>query len=253
MLKQERQQIILDLLEQRKIIKISDLTNVIDVTEMTIRRDLKELEKANLLTRIHGGAKLSEDNDVLLIELSHIEKKQMNLNEKQAIASLAANEIKEGEVIFLGAGTTLELVYDFLTVKHATILTNSIFVFNKFQFDSRFELILIGGSYRPITGAFYGSITSTMLRDIHVDKAFIGVNAIQKNSLYNANADEGIIERLVLDNASKSYILADNSKFNQKAFYHFYDLSLADVLLTDRQFSEQLLADYSPFITIKQA
>lgn len=253
MLKQERQQIILDLLEQRKIIKISDLTNVIDVTEMTIRRDLKELEKANLLTRIHGGAKLSEDNDVLLIELSHIEKKQMNLNEKQAIASLAANEIKEGEVIFLGAGTTLELVYDFLTVKHATILTNSIFVFNKFQFDSRFELILIGGSYRPITGAFYGSITSTMLRDIHVDKAFIGVNAIHKNSLYNANADEGIIERLVLDNASKSYILADNSKFNQKAFYHFYDLSLADVLLTDRQFSEQLLADYSPFITIKQA
>lgn len=253
MLKEERQQIILDLLDQRKIIRISDLTNVIDVTEMTIRRDLKELEEYNLLTRIHGGAKLSEDNDVLPIELSHIEKKQLNLNEKQEIASLAANEIKDGEVIFLGAGTTLELVYDFLTVKHAIILTNSIFVFNKFQFDPHFELILIGGNYRPLTGAFYGSITSTMLRDIHVDKAFIGVNAIHQNSLYNANADEGIIERLVLDNAGKAYILADNSKFNQKAFYHFYDLSLADMLLTDSQFSKQLLTDYSQFITIKQS
>lgn len=253
MLKEERQQIILDLLDQRKIIKISDLTNVIDVTEMTIRRDLKELEQHNLLTRIHGGAKLSDDNDVLPIELSHIEKKQLNLKEKLDIAALAAKEIKDGEVIFLGAGTTLELVYDFLKIKHATILTNSIFVFNKFQYDPRFELILIGGNYRPLTGAFYGSLTNTMLRDIHVDKAFIGVNAIHKNSLYNANADEGIIERLILDNASKTYILADNSKFNQKAFYHFYDLSLADMLLTDSQFSKQLLADYSAYIAIKQA
>lgn len=253
MLKEERQQIILDLLDQRKIIKISDLTNVIDVTEMTIRRDLKELEQHNLLTRIHGGAKLSDDNDVLPIELSHIEKKQLNLKEKLEIATLAANEIKDGEIIFLGAGTTLELVYDFLKIKHATILTNSIFVFNKFQFDSRFELILIGGNYRPLTGAFYGSLTNTMLRDIHVDKAFIGVNAIHKNSLYNANADEGIIERLILDNASKTYILADNSKFNQKAFYHFYDLSLADILLTDSQFSKQLLSDYSAYVAIKQA
>lgn len=253
MLKEERQQVILDLLDQRKIIKISDLTTVIDVTEMTIRRDLKELEQHNLLTRIHGGAMFAEGNDVLPIELSHIEKKQLNLNEKQEIASLAANEINDGDVIFLGAGTTLELVYDFLKIKHAIILTNSIFVFNKFQFDSRFELILIGGNYRPLTGAFYGSITSTMLRDIHVDKAFIGVNAIHQNSLYNANADEGIIERLVLENAGRTYILADNSKFNQKAFYHFYDLSLADMLLTDSQFSEKLLTNYSQFITIKRA
>lgn len=253
MLKEERQQIILNLLDQRKIIRIADLTSVIDVTEMTIRRDLKELEENNLLTRIHGGAKLAEDNDVLPIELSHIEKKQLNLNEKQEIAALAANEINTGDVVFLGAGSTIELVYDFLTIKHATILTNSIFVFNKFQFDERFELILIGGSYRPLTGAFYGSLTSTMLRDIHVDKAFIGVNAIHENSLYNANADEGIIERLVLENAGKTYILADNSKFNQKAFYHFYDLSLSDTLLTDSQFSKKLLADYSQYITIKQA
>lgn len=253
MLKEERHQIILALLDEKKIVKISDLTRVIDVTEMTIRRDLKVLEQHNLLTRIHGGAKLSEENDVLPIELSHIEKKQMNLKEKQEIAALAAAEINDGEVIFLGAGTTLELVYSFLTVKHATILTNSIFVFNKFQFDPRFELLLIGGYYRPLTGAFYGSMTNNMLRDIHVDKAFIGVNAIHQNSLYNANADEGIIERLVLENASKTFILADHSKFNQKAFYHFYDLTLADVLLTDSQFSEQFLTDYTDYIEIKRA
>lgn len=253
MLKEERQQIILELLDKKKIIRISDVTNLIEVTEMTIRRDLKELEQSNLLTRIHGGAKLSDENDILPIELSHIEKKQLNLDEKQKIASLAASEINEGDIVFLGAGTTLELVYDFLTINQATILTNSIFVFNKFQFDPRFELILIGGNYRALTGAFYGSITSTMLGDIHVDKAFIGVNAIQQNSLYNDNADEGIIERLVLDNANKSYILADHSKFNQKAFYHFYDLSSADMLLTDSQFSKQMLSDYSKYIDITQA
>lgn len=251
MLKEERQQKILELLEQRKIIRITDVTILLNVTDMTIRRDLKELEDKNLLTRIHGGAKLAEINETLPQELSHIEKQHLNLSEKQEIAQLVAEEILDGDVVFIGAGTTLELVYDYLTVNTATILTNSIFVFNKFQMDSRFEIILIGGNYRPITGAFYGSIPHTILKDIHVDKAFIGVNAIHLNSLYNANADEGIIERQVFNNALKAYVIADSSKFNQKAFYHFYDLTEADLLITDSNFTTDHYELYKQFIEIK--
>ena len=93
-----------------------------------------------------------------------------------------------------------------------------IFVFNEFQFDARFELLLIGGNSSPLTGAIYGSITNNTLRDIHVNKTFIEVKAIHHNSLYNVNADERIIERLILDNAGKTYMLADYSIFNQKPF-----------------------------------
>lgn len=71
------------------------------------------------------------------------------------------------------------------------------------------------------------------------------------NSLYNANADEGIIERQVFNNALKSYVIADSSKFNQKAFYHFYDLTEADLLITDSNFTADHYELYKQFIEIK--
>lgn len=251
-MKESRHEKILELLDQQGIVKVSDLVDILGVTEMTIRRDLQELENGDLLIRIHGGARKAEA-EVLSssnIELSHRQKRDLYLNEKQQIARIIANNIFENETVFLGSGTTIELVHDYLTINRAKIITNSIYVFDKFKYDERYELILTGGSYRSITGSFTGTIANDFLSTINVQKAFIGVNTLNNYSMFNANEDEGVIQRTILNNAREKFIIADNSKFNKLDFYQFYDIRDADYLITDNQLPQDLEEYYSKWIKI---
>lgn len=248
MIKAERQDYILKELNKRQIIRVSDITDELNVTEMTIRRDLAELEDKDLLVRVHGGAKLK--NELPLTELSHLDKQEINLQEKEYIAKIIANEINNNETVFLGSGTTIELVYDYLTIDHAKIVTNSIFAFNKFKNDPRFELILIGGNYRQKTGAFVGTIANEFLSTIYVQKAFIGVNAIDIDHIYNANEDEGLMQKNVFINSKTKYIVADHTKFNKQDFYKFYDICDADYLITDNLLPKKTYQEYNKILTV---
>ncbi|EPH98331.1 transcriptional regulator, DeoR family [Enterococcus faecalis 13-SD-W-01] len=245
MMKEERQKQILQLLDLYKIVKVSDIREKLNVTEMTVRRDLQDLEDQGLLIRVHGGAKSIEKGEMTSAELSHIEKQTINLEAKKEIAQLIAQEIKEGDTVFLGSGTTIELVYDFMETKYAKIVTNSIYVFEKFKNDPRFDLVLIGGTYRPKTGAFVGTIANDFVSTIHVNKAFIGVNGICENSVYNSNEDEGLSQSVILNSAQIKYIVADHTKFNKRDFYRFYDLNNIDHLITDSQTSTDVLEAYN--------
>ncbi|MBF6626355.1 DeoR/GlpR transcriptional regulator [Aerococcaceae bacterium zg-BR9] len=245
MLKEERLKFIKDYLSTNQIIKVQDIVTQLNITDMTVRRDLIELEKDGFLERIHGGAKLITDNELTKVELSHMEKKQLHLKEKQIIAQKIANEIEENDIVFLGTGTTTELVYDYLKINNAKFITNSVFVFDKFKHDPRFDLVLIGGSYRHITGAFIGTIASDYMENIFVHKAFIGVNALDNQYLYNANEDEGQIQRIALTNARTKYIVADYSKFDKNDFYRFYKLNNIDYILTDSHLSNSLINEYT--------
>lgn len=234
MIKEERQKYLMDLLSQYKFLKVRDIVNELKITDMTVRRDFQELEDKGLIIRVHGGARIIEDNkNDILTELSHREKQHIHLNEKLEIAKIIAENIFEDETVFLGAGTTIELVYEFLTVNHAKIITNSIHVFDKFKHDSRFELILIGGSYRSKTGAFVGTIANDFISGIHVMKSFIGVNGLDTSAIYTSNEDEGLTKKCALNIAEQRFIVADHHKINKKDFYSFYSLKDADYLITD--------------------
>lgn len=251
-MKERRHEKILELLDQNSVVRVSELVDILDVTEMTIRRDLQELENDELLIRIHGGARKAELETITPsnLELSHRQKREISLTEKQQIARNIANNIFENETVFLGSGTTIELVHDYLTINRAKIITNSIYVFDKFKYDERYELILTGGSYRSITGSFTGTIANDFLSTINVQKAFIGVNTLNNYSMFNANEDEGVIQRTILNNAREKFIIADNSKFNKLDFYQFYDIRDADYLITDNQLPQDLEEYYSKWIKI---
>jgi Transcriptional regulators of sugar metabolism len=120
----------------------------------------------------------------------------------------------------------------------------------KFKYDDRFELILTGGTYRSKTGSFTGTIANDFMETIYLEKAFIGVNAINDNKVFNANEDEGVIQRIVLNNARKKYLVADSLKFNSLDFYQFYDLDTADYLVTDSKLSPELKEKYSQWVQI---
>lgn len=217
---------------------------------MTIRRDLQMLEDQNLLIRVHGGARKIENLSHSFLELSHKEKRGIYISEKNEIAKIIADNIHDHDTVFLGSGSTIELVYDYLDINYAKIITNSIYIFDRFKYDERFDLILSGGVYRSKTGTFTGIITNDFLSTIHVDKAFIGVNAISENQIFNANEDEGVIQKVVLNNANQKYIVADHHKFDKKDFYNFYKLDNTDYLITDSQLSPDLKNKYSQYVDI---
>lgn len=252
LMKEKRHEIILELLKQAGVVKVSELVDILDVTEMTIRRDLKELENNKSLIRIHGGARKVESELLTSrnIELSHRQKRDLYLNEKKHIARIIAENILENETVFLGSGTTIELVHDYLTINRAKIITNSIYVFDKFKYDDRFELILTGGSYRSKTGSFTGTIANDFLSTINVQKAFIGVNTINNYAMFNANEDEGVVQRTILNNAREKFIVANNNKFNKLDFYQFYDIREADYLITDNHLPQSLEEYYSEWVKV---
>lgn len=251
MIKEERHERILNLIQNQHFIKVSDIQKELQVADMTVRRDLQELEDKKKLKRVHGGATVVDyiDNS-LPLELSHNEKLNLHKEEKNSIAQLIAKQINDGDTIFLGAGTTIELVYNYFNSQQVKIITNSFPIFNKFKNDSRVELILIGGAYRPKTGAFIGTITNDTVASIYVQKAFIGANGILNNQIFDSNADEGVTQKNILLCADKKYIVADHSKLNKKDFYTFYSLSEADYLITDSNISKEDYKKYQKFINI---
>lgn len=249
MLKEQRHQGILKLVKENKIMKVTELTNILNVSDMTIRRDLIELEQQGLLTRIHGGARAKvEEQD--LLELSHTEKQEINIDKKIEVAKKIVECIEDNDVVFLGPGTTLELVPNLLTQKHLKIITNSLPVFNQLHERKDYEVILIGGTYRKLTGAFVGGVANTAIASMKTAKAFIGVNGIYENTVTNYNEDEGLTQRMILDNAIEKYIIADSSKFNVLDFYEFYDLNYVTGLITDSMISKKDKDKYSQYTNI---
>ncbi|NMM65339.1 DeoR/GlpR transcriptional regulator [Clostridium sp. P21] len=248
MLKEERLEKILEMIQRDNIISISDATKLLNVTEMTVRRDLKCLEEKQLLTRIHGGAKKKQE--MLVTELSHNEKRKIHVEEKKQIAKIVSNLIKENDIIYIGAGTTNELVYDYLDVSYAKIITNSMSIFSKFKDDKRFELILIGGRFRSRTDVFVGNFTNELLQKIRVKRAFVGVNGIHGNDITTSNEEEGVCQRIILDNAVEKYVLCDSSKVNKQDFYSFYDLRKVTAVITDNKIDKETEEQYEKLVKI---
>ncbi|SJZ48777.1 DeoR/GlpR family DNA-binding transcription regulator [Garciella nitratireducens] len=248
MLKDERLKKILEMVQKENIVSISDMSKILGVTEMTIRRDLKILEEKGLIIRIHGGAKKKQE--VSFVELSSNEKRVLHVEEKKYVAKLAGKLVQENDIIYIGPGTTNELVYDYITVSYAKVITNSMSVFLKFKDDSRFELILIGGKFRSRTDTFVGNFTNELLKKIRVKKAFIGVNGISNDHIMTANEEEALCQRIIMDNANEVYILCDSSKIGKQDFYSFYDLKDVTAVITDDKIDDTIKKEYENKVKI---
>ena len=139
MLKKERLRYICDKVNSKGIITVNEIIQALNVSDMTIRRDLDELEKAGKLLRIHGGAQsLTYSLDH---ELSHLEKSTVQVNEKQTIALYASSLIQDGETIYLGPGTTIQILATLLRDRDIRVITNSYHVFEILMFSNLTKVI----------------------------------------------------------------------------------------------------------------
>lgn len=151
MLKDERLLTIRNLVDHKGIVTVNEIGESLGVSTMTVRRDLEELAERNELVRIHGGAQSTHFKP--LTELSRNEKRSIHVNEKRKIAATIADIITSGDTIYIGPGTTNELIAQYLKKPDVRIITNSLPVFQSFQDRADyFSLKLIGGQLRERSG-----------------------------------------------------------------------------------------------------
>lgn len=233
MFAEERRKQIIKFLENQKRASVNELSQNFDVSRATIRRDLSELEKDGFLRRTHGGAILSGTSK---LEPTFKEKEDKLAAEKKSIGKKAAMIIKDGDTVFIDAGTTTRYIIDYLEEKKdLTIVTHALHIVNKInEADFDCELIVIGGNFKWSTEAMIGPMAEDILKKLRVDKSFIGSNGFNLESAATTpDLSEAKIKEIALDIAGENFLLFDQSKWEEIYFYRFAEFKEIDYIITD--------------------
>lgn len=228
------------LVQDKGTVRISELVETFQITDMTVRRDLTELEERGLLTKIHGGAR--SNNAFAIKESSHQEKHDINITEKTEIAQKAAALIEDGDTIFLGPGTTVELLATVINNKTLSIVTNCYPVF-KHLYDKKtenFKVYLLGGDMRQVTESFVGEITNTILEKMKFSKMFFSGNGVKDGEVMTSSFAEGFTQQLAIRNSLERYLLIDTTKIGKEDFTTFCHLKDLTAVITDSKRPDQL-------------
>ncbi|RDW20234.1 DeoR family transcriptional regulator [Oceanobacillus arenosus] len=227
MLTEERYAFILNELKHNGIVKMHELMMALQCSESTIRRDLDQLEKNGELRRVHGGAKRIYRLDD---ELSNNEKTLKNVQEKVAIAKLAASLIEKNDIVFIDAGTTTLAMIDYIENGNITVVTNGI-LHASLLTDRNITTYLIGGKIKPSTKAIIGPTSFNELRNYRFNKTFLGINGIDREfGCTTPDPEEAALKSLAIKQASITYMLADQSKWNKVNFANVCDLEEVTII-----------------------
>lgn len=242
MLATERHGRILEHVQKKKTVTVAELSRLLDVSEVTVRKDLIKLEQEGLLSRVHGGASVAH---FLPLERSFTEKQGERVEEKARIARQALAHIQPGDTLILGAGTTtMELAKLLGQIPDLTIVTNAVNIAMELNSHGAHHVILIGGEMRAKSFALVGPVAEDNLKKLSVSKCFIGADGIHEDDgLSTLSLAEGKANRIMMERSRKVYVLADHTKFGETHFSSFADLSDVDRIVTDR-LDEQTLATF---------
>jgi len=235
----ERYKFILDSLKKDGFIKVMDLAKTLEVTTVTIRKDLKYLEDKKLLYRTHGSA--SPINPIAT-ELNVTEKEKMKKNEKERIALAACSLIEENDSIIIASGST---VYTFAEnikpLKHLTVVTASLKVSILLNELNNVDVLQLGGTVRKNSVSVFGDYTTRFFEDITCSKLFLGVDGIDlETGITNSNIEEAQLNKRMMHASLKTIILADSSKFGRRGFGKICNLDQVDVIITDSGIAESM-------------
>jgi DeoR/GlpR family transcriptional regulator of sugar metabolism len=233
----ERQNKIVEIILEEGQIEILEICEMFSVSEMTARRDLNELDRQGLLRRIHGGAIASLGRSY---EPPFQTRSSKNQAAKNAIGLKAAELIYDGDSIALDVGTTtLEIVGGLKDKRNLTIVTNCLQIANRvvdhlsLEIDAR--LILTGGIVRPRELSMIGPVPEHVYRDLHVDKAFIGIGGISlEDGLTEYNIEDTQIKQMLIHSAREKIVVTDSTKFGVTTFASVGSLTAVDKIVTDK-------------------
>jgi DeoR/GlpR family transcriptional regulator of sugar metabolism len=223
---------ILQLLENEGDVKVDELSERFEVSQVTIRKDLTELEEQGLLQRTYGGAVYSHRSR---FNVSFLEKLQLEAPRKDAIAQLALNYIHEGDTIVLDAGsTTLSLARALQgKLRSLYVISNSVPAALELS-RAGYEILLIGGQVRNHSLALIGPVAVKTLESLHADRAFLGTSGITLSHGHSTpNPLDAEVKQAMMRSADETYVLTDSSKFGHACLASFASLSEVHLTLTD--------------------
>ena len=221
MVSEKRHSIILNLVNSKGVITLSEIMNETNSSESTIRRDLTFLEEKGALKRIHGGAKtISSPSE----ELTYSEKSSKNIQAKSDIAKLASLEVNNGDSIFLDAGTTTIEIIKYLKDKNIFVVTNGLKHIDEL-IDNNINCYILGGKIKFTTKAIIGGDALKCINKFRFDKCFLGSNGVHISmGCTTPDTEEALIKEAAIKNSKKSYILCDDSKFGEVSLVKFGDI-----------------------------
>lgn len=236
---QSRKQIILKVLDEKGDVDVKELAQVLETSEITVRRDLGAMAADGLLYRTHGGAmRLSLVNQ----PISFVQKSAVNAEKKDHICRIAAAQIQDGDVIFMDCGSTVFRMCSFIRDKRIKVITNSLPIVHELL-NSAVSINLIGGEVDAERQAVHGTMSTEHIRRYQADKAFLGVGGISLDKGLSAVSEkEAEMTLSMATNAQVTYLLCDSSKLGKDKYLTFAPLSIVDVLITDEQSSDTIQA-----------
>jgi DeoR/GlpR family transcriptional regulator of sugar metabolism len=235
MLAKQRQARILAEIQEHGWARVTDLTALLGVSDMTVRRDLDQLAASGSVHKVHGGAVLN--NTTAAEEPGFEAKSVLELPAKNAIAAEAARLIRPGSAIAVSAGTTTwGLAHHVSDIGGLTIVTNSTTVADVIANSGRArdQTVILTGGVRTPSAALVGPVADQAIRSLHVDQLFLGVHGMDVQAGFTTpNLAEAETNRSLIASADQVVVCADSTKWGSVGLASFAPLSAADVVITD--------------------
>lgn len=234
-MKSRRLDEIIKYVNKKKNATINELAENFNVSVVTIRRDISELERLGELKKVYGGVMAVKPEQAI----SYDERFIKNKEKKDHIAKLAAKQIENYESIFIDSGTTTANILDYVDKDiKITLFTNNLDIINKCENFPNIKLYVVGYIYNNETRSFVGE--SPYFKMINLDKSFLSASGIHLiNGATTIDFDENIIKSYVVKKSNKNYLLADKSKFGSSTILTFADLRDINTILTNDDVADE--------------
>ena len=228
---------LLNIVNEKKRVAVTDLARALDVSEVTIRKDLNLLEQKGLLHREHGFASMTASDDIA----NHL---SFNYEQKQRIAQRAAESIHNGETVMIESGSCCALLAEELAAnrRDVTIITNSAFIAGYIRKQPNAHVILLGGEYQNESQVMVGPMIPACVKDFSVNKIFIGTDGLNENGFMSNDLMRAEAARSMSSSARQVIVLTESAKFRTTGVVSLLPLERISAVYTDNEADSQLLA-----------
>jgi DeoR/GlpR family transcriptional regulator of sugar metabolism len=226
-----RKRMIFDLLLQRETVTVAELSGLLAVSDMTVRRDIRSMAEEGLLKQVHGGAVRLQKSEV---ERSFSARRVEELARKQAIAREVLSWLQGDETFYIDGSTTCSELSRLIKGRgRHTVVTDSLSVLNELGGCAGIELVLLGGTLERDGNTFDGLLAVENARRIQVDCCFFSATGFSDEDVVNAGMTGSQVKQLMIRNARKVVLLADSTKYGKRGIFKLCRWSDVDVLFAD--------------------
>lgn len=238
MLSEERRRRLLETLEERGALETVPVARQLGVSEMTIRRDLADLERRGLVRRVHGGAQTTREADV-----GYLMRLKRNPLAKQQVGTLAARQVCSHETIYLDAGTTcMELARALKRrdLRGVNVLTHAVNIAAELAGHPSFTVIQVGGEIYAETFAATGPTALATIGQFAFDRMFLSAQGLHpKSGITNSNLLEVAVKTAAMNQATWTALVVDSSKWNRQALARIAEVRALDVVISDEALPDE--------------